>query len=113
MKKQTLLGLAFIIIAGLLFFSFKTGQTTPKKYVTIRIMERGSIGINASPIVIAYDDGKTEEYLLTTSLTDVFKKNTIIINDILNDFSEKGYHLDFVVGNGGKDDLYTSYIFSK
>lgn len=111
MKTKTTFYIAVIAIISCLFLSFNLKQDTPKKYITIRVLETSTL---LTPIVIAYEDGKMEEYEIG-SLKEI-AKNTKTMNDLLNDFVAKGYKLEFFTTTGttrAHGDVLTTYLMSK
>jgi len=93
MKKLTLL---FLIGVGVLFFLLTAfyNADSRNKYVTMCVFEV----YGAAKIVIAYEDGKTEELALNRFVSKNFVSNTKIINDAINGLSIKGYELLSVSG---------------
>ncbi|MCC6684551.1 MAG: hypothetical protein IT247_05730 [Bacteroidia bacterium] len=86
------------MIAFVSFSSFSTQEPSGSKYVTLRIYEQAKGSVWDSKIVIAYENGKTEEMELGTLKPDNFVANAIKINETINTISAKGYTLLSVSG---------------
>ena len=113
MKTKTIISIAVIAIISCLLVSFKSLQQSPKKFVMVRIIELPPANLYASKMVIVYEDGKTEEYVLDQFKSNTLAKNTKTINDMINDFIVKGYQLENANSNLTDGGLFSTYLFSK
>ena len=96
MKKHFLLlsGVSIVLImATLLFVSFKPGEDADKGYATMRIYENFAI-VN-SKIIITYPDEQTEIIELQPFKyhDEYLKDNVITITKTLNSLRDKGYRI--------------------
>lgn len=110
MKTKTIISVSILVVAILSFYGFRSSEEAHKKYTMIRVAE----GIVAGPqISVVYEDGKTEEYRIDALEYEKFTKNTKVLNDIINDFSAKGYKLESTNLAGSNGSLFSVYLFSK
>jgi hypothetical protein len=109
MKTKTIIYIAGIAISSLLFLSFNKKEEINKKYLTIRAAESSTPILSSPIIIIAHEDGKIEEFGMSTD----FKKNTKTINDIINDYVVKGYKLEHFSTGLSNATILTTCLMSK
>jgi hypothetical protein len=99
------------LIPTIMLVSSFTKLTTDTKYATMRTIEGGGFtALFDNKIIIAYEDGMTEEFELAKSKSSNFGENLKIINAQINVLASKGYEL---VSTSGTDQWTTTYSFVK
>lgn len=115
MKTKTTYSLLITVCAVIGFFlfnAFKPDSGNANKYLTLKVVEQPGLAANSFMVVVD-ENGKTEEVLFDKFKIDNITPNTIKVNTMVNDISQKGYDLFQMSSNSIGGLLIDTYTFTK